>query len=42
MLAVEGTELARLLESGEITDVTRRRVQRMLDLEHAGLGGDED
>jgi CPA1 family monovalent cation:H+ antiporter len=42
LLAVEGTELARLFESGEITDVTRRRVQRLLDLEHAGLGGDED
>jgi hypothetical protein len=28
---------ARLFEAGEITDGTRRRIQRLLDLEHTGL-----
>jgi CPA1 family monovalent cation:H+ antiporter len=37
LLLVEGTELARLYEAGEITDATRRRIQRTLDLEFAGL-----
>jgi CPA1 family monovalent cation:H+ antiporter len=38
LLAVESAELARLYETGAITDVTRRRIQRSLDLESAGLG----
>jgi monovalent cation/hydrogen antiporter len=38
LLAVEGAELNRLFESGEITDGTRQRIQRVLDLEQAGLG----
>jgi CPA1 family monovalent cation:H+ antiporter len=41
LLIVEGTELTRLFEAGEITDATRRRIQRLLDLEHAGLGDDD-
>jgi CPA1 family monovalent cation:H+ antiporter len=41
LLAVEGAELTRLFEAGEITDATRRRIQRLLDLEHAGLGDDD-
>ncbi|MFD2418754.1 Na+/H+ antiporter [Amycolatopsis pigmentata] len=41
LLAVEGAELNRLYQAGEISDHTRRRIQRTLDLEHAGLG-DED
>jgi CPA1 family monovalent cation:H+ antiporter len=41
LLAVEGAELTRLFEAGEITVATRRRIQRLLDLEHAGLGDDE-
>lgn len=40
LLAVQSLELARLYESGRITDATRRRVQRDLDLEEAGLGED--
>ncbi|WP_236788690.1 Na+/H+ antiporter [Amycolatopsis sp. GM8] len=42
LLAVEAAELARLFESGEITDHTRRRIQRMLDLEHTVLGDEHD
>jgi len=38
LIAVQSLELARLYESGRITDATRRRVQRDLDLEEAGLG----
>lgn len=38
LLAVEGAELTRLYEAGVITDATRRRIQRTLDLESAGLG----
>ncbi len=38
LLAVQSLELARLYESGRITDATRRRIQRDLDLEEAGLG----
>jgi monovalent cation/hydrogen antiporter len=38
LLRVEGAELNRLFETGAITDVTRRRLQRILDLENAGLG----
>jgi CPA1 family monovalent cation:H+ antiporter len=41
LLAVEGAELTRLYEADEITDTTRRRIQRLLDLEHSGLGDDE-
>jgi Na+/H+ antiporter len=37
LLAAEGTELARLYETGAITDATRRRIQRTLDLEHTHL-----
>jgi CPA1 family monovalent cation:H+ antiporter len=40
LLAVEGAELNRLYEAGAITDTTRRRIQRTLDLENAGLGDD--
>ncbi|GAA4535656.1 Na+/H+ antiporter [Amycolatopsis samaneae] len=40
VLEVEGAELTRLFEQGVITDVTRRRIQRLLDLESAGLGDD--
>lgn len=40
LLAVQSLELARLYESGRITDGTRRRIQRDLDLEEAGLGED--
>jgi CPA1 family monovalent cation:H+ antiporter len=38
LLAVQSLELARLYEAGRITDATRRRIQRDLDLEEAGLG----
>jgi len=41
LLAVENDELNRLFESGTITDPTRRRIQRALDLEEAGLADDE-
>jgi len=41
ILDVEAAELTRLFESGAITDTTRRRIQRQLDLEHAGLGDDD-
>lgn len=37
LLAVETAELNRLHRAGEITDSTRRRVQRILDLDQAGL-----
>lgn len=40
LLAVEGAELNRLFDTGEITDTTRRSIQRVLDLEQAGLGED--
>jgi CPA1 family monovalent cation:H+ antiporter len=38
---VESAELDRLYRTNVITDATRRRIQRLLDLEHAGLGEDE-
>lgn len=38
LLTVEGTELNRLYEAGAITDATRRRIQRTLDLEGLGDG----
>jgi CPA1 family monovalent cation:H+ antiporter len=41
LLAVESDELERLYQNGAITDATRRRIQRVLDLEHAGLGEDD-
>jgi CPA1 family monovalent cation:H+ antiporter len=37
LLAAEATELNRLYETGAITDATRRRIQRTLDLEHTRL-----
>jgi monovalent cation/hydrogen antiporter len=40
LLAVESAELTRLYEAGVITDATRRRIQRTLDLESTGLGED--
>jgi monovalent cation/hydrogen antiporter len=41
LLAVEREELRRLFDSGVITEATRRRIQRVLDLEQAGLGEDD-
>jgi Na+/H+ antiporter len=41
LLAAERAELTRLFDAGAITDATRRRIQRTLDLEDAGLGEDE-
>lgn len=41
LLAVESATLAALYETGAITDTTRRRIQRTLDLEHTGLGDEE-
>jgi hypothetical protein len=41
LLAVESAELDRFYRTNAITDATRRRIQRLLDLEHAGLGEDE-
>ena len=38
LLDVESAELDRLYHDGAITDATRRRIQRSLDLEHTGLG----
>ncbi len=38
VLSAQHRELARLFDTGAISDVTRRRVQRSLDLEDAGLG----
>jgi NhaP-type Na+/H+ or K+/H+ antiporter len=38
LLDVENAELDRLYHDGTISDATRRRIQRSLDLEHAGLG----
>lgn len=38
LLAVEAAELRRLSESGQISEPVRRRMQRRLDLEEAGLG----
>ncbi|RJQ80771.1 Na+/H+ antiporter [Pseudonocardiaceae bacterium YIM PH 21723] len=38
LIAVEVLELTRLYETGTIDEGTRRRVQRQLDLEDAGLG----
>ena len=35
---MENAELDRLYHDGAISDNTRRRIQRSLDLEHAGLG----
>jgi len=41
LLSVESSELDRLYRDGVITDGTRRQVQRILDLEDAGLGEQE-
>jgi CPA1 family monovalent cation:H+ antiporter len=41
LLAVERAELYRLYEIHLISDATRRRIQRTLDLEDAGLGEDD-
>ena len=38
LLDVENAELDRLYHDGTISDATRRRIQRSLDLQHAGLG----
>ena len=38
LLDVESAELDRLYHDGAISDTTRRRIQRSLDLEHTGLG----
>jgi len=40
LLAIETAELNRLFNDGAITDPTRRRIQRILDLEQAGLQED--
>jgi monovalent cation/hydrogen antiporter len=42
LIAVENAELNRLYENGTISEPTRRRLQRSLDLEAAGLGDDQD
>ena len=41
LLAIETAELNRLFNEGSVTDSTRRRIQRILDLEQAGLHEDE-
>jgi Na+/H+ antiporter len=41
LLAVERDELDRLFDAGTISDATRRRIRRTLDLEDAGLADDE-
>jgi Na+/H+ antiporter len=41
LIAVESAELNRLYDLGAVSDATRRRIQRLLDLEHAGLGEDD-
>lgn len=41
LIAVEAAELNRLYGNGTVTDATRRRIQRQLDLEHAALSDDE-
>jgi Na+/H+ antiporter len=38
LIAVENTELNRLYENGTISETTRRRLQRVLDIEATGLG----
>jgi CPA1 family monovalent cation:H+ antiporter len=40
LLGVERAELHRLYDSGAIGEATRRRVERLLDLEDAALGDD--
>jgi CPA1 family monovalent cation:H+ antiporter len=37
LLTVEGAELTKLFDTGDISDPTRRRIQRILDLEQANL-----
>jgi CPA1 family monovalent cation:H+ antiporter len=41
LIAVESAELDRLFREGAVTDGTRRRIQRTLDLEDAGLADHE-
>jgi CPA1 family monovalent cation:H+ antiporter len=38
LLAVESAELDRIYHEGAVSDATRRRIQRALDLEHTRLG----
>jgi CPA1 family monovalent cation:H+ antiporter len=38
LLDVDNAELSRLYHDGTISDSTRQRIQRSLDLEHARLG----
>lgn len=40
LLAMESVELQRLYEAGVISDTTRKRIQRTLDMEEAGLHDD--
>ncbi|KAA2261469.1 Na+/H+ antiporter [Solihabitans fulvus] len=40
LIAVETAALNQLYDGGEVNDAVRRRIQRMLDLEDAGLGDD--
>jgi CPA1 family monovalent cation:H+ antiporter len=40
LITVESAELDRLYTDGSVSDATRKRIQRMLDLEYAGLGDD--
>jgi CPA1 family monovalent cation:H+ antiporter len=40
LIAVQQAELSRLFDAGTISDTTRRRIQRSLDLEDAGLAED--
>jgi monovalent cation/hydrogen antiporter len=42
LLAMESAELDRLHSTGEVTDSTRRRVQRLPDLAQAGLADDAE
>ncbi|MGW2939415.1 hypothetical protein ACWDA7_48750 [Streptomyces sp. NPDC001156] len=37
LIAIEATELQRLYKANKISDATRRRIQRELDLEEASL-----
>ncbi len=39
VIAVQSAELRRLYDAHQVSDTTRRRLQRDLDLEEAGLGG---
>jgi hypothetical protein len=41
LLDIESAALTGLYETGAITGITRRRIQRTLDLEHTGHGDQE-